>query len=101
MPDAGIIEEHIEPAISVHSLLHHSFGISAGSNITVDKNRFATHAFDELGGSLRGVRVDILDHQLRTLLGKHEGSGLTDPTSSPGNQGYFVGKSHGLLPQEN
>ena len=83
---AGVVDDDVDPAPGVDRGLHQLVGHARLGQVPAEDGRLA---LDLTGGLLRDVRVEVVDEDLRALLGEQLGRGAGEST---GGQAAAAGR---------
>src|SRR5947209_5875655 len=76
--NAGIVNQNIQPAQSLHSRLNHFGDTGNIASVSINPSSFTTSAADLLNSLLRSILVDVRNHDACARLGKPQCNRLTN-----------------------
>ena len=84
--DAGVVEQDIEAAQSLNSLVHRALRVLLAPDISAQSQRLHAQRLKLLGCALCRVQVDVNDGDVGTVLSQSHGHRLAQPTPSAGDE---------------
>ena len=90
--DAGVVERHIEPAVSVHRDIEGGLHVVGVGDVAADSDGLATFFDDEPSGFGVGLLVGVGDDHCSAVAGERKGGGAADAARGTGDKGNLVGK---------
>src|SRR2546426_9559060 len=96
--DARIVDQDVEAPELFQNFLGHPERVGEVADVGLREHRAPPHLADLLGHILRRrLARDVVDGDVRALVGERQGDSAADPTGTPGDECGATLKLHGVL----